>query len=145
MLDKYDDHPSIYYTRNIYRYFRNFKRVNRSDHGKRANEFINILGNNGGNCYIPSGISCFLKCINYIFNEDFSMEYFEFIQSYKRRTNVMARCRIPESCNRYNIDIGIYDPKSKRILLRTVKQRDVCVHIHKYPYCVIWKKNRKNS
>ena len=29
-LDKYDDHPSIYYTGNIYRYFRNFKRVNRS-------------------------------------------------------------------------------------------------------------------
>ena len=31
ILDKYDDHPSIYYTGNIYRYFRNFKRVNRSD------------------------------------------------------------------------------------------------------------------
>ena len=29
-LDKYNDHPSIYYTGNIYRYFRNFKRVNRS-------------------------------------------------------------------------------------------------------------------
>ena len=39
ILDKDDDHPSIYYTGNIYRYFRNFKRVNRSDHGKVANEF----------------------------------------------------------------------------------------------------------
>ena len=27
ILDKYDDHPSIYYTGNIYRYFKNFKRV----------------------------------------------------------------------------------------------------------------------
>ena len=42
ILDKYDDHPSIYYTGNIYRYFRNFKRVNRSDHGRGANEFNNI-------------------------------------------------------------------------------------------------------
>ena len=58
------------------------------------------------------------------------MEYFEFIQSYKRRTNVMTRCRVPEFCERYKIDIGIYDPKSKRIFPRTViKQRDICVHI----------------
>ena len=34
ILDKYDDHPSIYYTGNIYRYFRNFKRVNGSEHGR---------------------------------------------------------------------------------------------------------------
>ena len=27
ILDKYHDHPSIYYTGNIYRYFKNFKRV----------------------------------------------------------------------------------------------------------------------
>ena len=57
----------------------------------------------------------------------------------------MTRCRIPEFCERYKIDIGIYDLKSKRILPRTVKQRDKCVHIHNNQYCVIWKKNRKNS
>ena len=43
ILDKYDNHPSIYYTGNIFRYFRNFKRVNRSEHGRGANEFNNIL------------------------------------------------------------------------------------------------------
>ena len=37
MLDKYDDHPSICYTGNFIRFFRNFKRVNRSEHGRRAN------------------------------------------------------------------------------------------------------------
>ena len=42
ILDQYDDHPSIYYTGDIYRYFRNFKRVNRSDHARGANEFNNI-------------------------------------------------------------------------------------------------------
>ena len=116
ILDKYDDHPSIYYTGNIYRYFRSFKRVNRSDHGGGADEFNDILEYKGERCYIPSGNGCFLKCINYIFDKDFSTEYFEFIKSYKRRPNVMARCRIPEFCKRYKIDIGIYDLNSKRIL-----------------------------
>ena len=98
ILDKYDNHRSIYYTGNIYRYFRKFKRVTRSEHGREANEFNNILEYEGENCFIPSGNGCFLKCINYIFKKDFSTEYFEFIQSYKRRTNVMTRCRIPEFC-----------------------------------------------
>ena len=57
----------------------------------------------------------------------------------------MPRCRVPEFCNRYKIDIGIYDLISKRILPTTVKQRDKCVHIHKNQNCVIWKKNRKDS
>ena len=145
ILDKYDDHPSIYYTGNIYRYFKNFKRVNRSEHGRGANEFNNIEEYNGKNCYIPDGNGCFLKCINYIFNKDFNKEYFEFIKSYKRRTNVMPRCRIPEFCKRYKIDIGIYDLNNGRLLPRTVKQKNICVYIHKNHYCVIWKKNRRDS
>ena len=46
---------------------------------------------------------------------------------------------------RYKIDIGIYDVKSKRILPRTVIQRDVCVYFRKSFYCVNLKKKRKNS
>ena len=99
ILDKYDDHPSIYYTGNIFGYFRNFERVTRSDHGRGADEFNNIQEYKGINCYIPSRNGCFLKCINYILRKDFSMEYFEFIQSYKRKTNVMTRCRIPDFVN----------------------------------------------
>ena len=53
----------------------------------------------------------------------------------------MSRCRIPEFCKRDKIDIGIYDLNSKRILTRSVKQRDKCV----YHFCVIWKNNRKDS
>ena len=145
ILDKYDDHPSIYYTGNIYRYFRNFKRVNRSEHGRGADEVNDIEEYEGDRCYIPSGNGCFLKYINYIFDKDFSTEYFEFIKSYKRRPNVMARCRIPEFSKRYKIDIGIYDVNSKSILPWTVKQKNICVYIHRNHYCVIWKKNRKDS
>ena len=57
----------------------------------------------------------------------------------------MTRCRIPEFCERYKIDIGIDDLNSKKILRRTVKQKNICVYIHKNHYCVIWKKNRKDS
>ena len=69
------------------------------------------------------------------------MEFFEFKQSYRRRTNDMTRCRIPEFCEGFRIDIGVFNPKSKRILPRTVKQKDICVHIQTNQYCVIWKKN----
>ena len=130
-LDKYDDFSSIYYTGNLYRYFRKIERVNRSERGRSANEFFNIQEYKGINCYIPSGNGCFLKCINSFFRKDFSIEYFEFIQSYKRRINVMTRCRIPEFCGRYKIDIRIYDPKSKRILPWNVEQKDIYVHSKK--------------
>ena len=80
IVDKYDDHPSKIYTDNIYRYFRNLKRVNRSEHGRSANEFNNIQEYKRINSYTPSGNGCFLKCINHFFRKDFSMEYFEFIQ-----------------------------------------------------------------
>ena len=130
ILDKFNNHPSIYYTGSFYRYFRDFKWVNRSEHGRGANEFNRILEYDGVNCYIFSGNDCFVKCKNYTFKKDFSMEYFEFIQSYKRRTNVMTRYRIPEICELYKLDIGIDDARSKRIPPRNVIQRDICVHIH---------------
>ena len=63
ILDKYDDHPSKYYTGNNNRLLTNFKRVNRSDHGRGANDFKNILEYKGQSCNIPNGIGCFLKCV----------------------------------------------------------------------------------
>ena len=56
----------------------------------------------------------------------------------------MTRCRIHEFCELYKMDIGIYDPKSKSLLPRNVEQRDICVHIRKNHYCVVWKTNRKD-
>ena len=43
LLDKPEDNPSIFYTRNVFSYFGNFKRVNESKHGKCANEFESFL------------------------------------------------------------------------------------------------------
>ena len=33
------------------------------------------------------------------------------------------RCRIPEFCERYKIDCGLYDLKCKRIFPRSVKEK----------------------
>ena len=42
-------------------------------------------------------------------------------------------------------DIEIYDLKSKQTLYRPVIQRNMCLYIQKNQYCVLWKKNRKDS
>ena len=73
------------------------------------------------------------------------MKYFEFIESYKRGTNVLNRYRIPKFCERYKRDSGTYDLKSQRFLPRTAKQRDKCVNNHEKPYCLIWKKIGRDS
>ena len=65
ILNKYADHLPIYYTGNICRCFRKYKRVNRSEHERGANEFNNILEYEGVNCCIPSGNACFLKWIDF--------------------------------------------------------------------------------
>ena len=55
----------------------------------------------------------------------------------------MTHCRLPEICEGYKIDIRIYDVKSKTILPRTVKERNICLYNHKNLYCVFWKKKEK--
>ena len=88
---------------NLYRYSRTFRKVDRAKYGGGADEFNNTLKYEGKNCYIPSGNGCFLTCINYIFKKIIK-EFFEFIQSYKRRTNVRTGFRITEFCGIYKID-----------------------------------------
>ena len=61
------------------------------------------------------------------------------------RTNVLTKSRVPDFSELYKIDIGVPDLKSKRILHRSVNQRNNCVHNHRNFYCVIRKKNRISS
>ena len=75
MLNKYDEHPSIYFTASIYRYFRKFERVNRVDPGRGADEFENILEHGEEYAYIPSGNGCFLKCNNFIIKRNFTTNF----------------------------------------------------------------------
>ena len=52
----------------------------------------------------------------------------------------MTRYRIPEFCERYKIDIGIYNLTRRRILPRSVKHREKRLYIFKNHYCVLKKK-----
>ena len=52
----------------------------------------------------------------------------------------MIWCRVPEICERFKIDFGIYDGKSKGILPRTLKERSTRLYVHKNNYCVLWEK-----
>ena len=106
---------------------------------------VKFWNTKGVSCHIPSGNGCFPECDEYSFMKDFTEEYFEFIQSYKRRNNVMAQYRIPEFCDPIKIHIGKYSVKRRRLLRRSVIERNICFHIHKNHYCLIGKKNRRDS
>ena len=72
ILDNCDYHPSIYYTGIIYRFFKSFKQVNRSEHERGTNKNNKILEYEGENCFVPSGNGCFLKCIICFFKNYFT-------------------------------------------------------------------------
>ena len=95
-LVEYDNRPSVYITGKICRSFGKFKRVHRAEHGKGASKFDNILEKEGENCYIPSENVCFLECVKYNFWKFFNKEYFESIQSFRRRNSAMTRSRKPD-------------------------------------------------
>ena len=56
----------------------------------------------------------------------------------------MIRCRIPQFFERYKEGIGICNPKGKRILARSVKEKNMCFYIHQNHCGVICKKDSKD-
>ena len=59
--------------------------IKQSEHGRGANEFSNIFECKVENSFIRSGNACFFKYVNYIFGKDFTKDYFELIQSHKKK------------------------------------------------------------
>ena len=145
ILDKYDDPPTISFTGDLYVHYRNFEGVKRSDYGKGANEFHDIVEYKGLCSYIPTGNACFLKCINYIYNKDYSNEYYTFLKSFKRQTDVMLKARVSLFCKRIGIDIGFWSKEDKRIMPRNCSERNKCLYLYKHHYTVIWKNTEIDS
>ena len=145
ILDKYDDIPNILFTGDIYVHHRIFNEVRRSDYSKGADEFFDIVEYKGKQCYIPTGNACFLKCINYVYNIDYTAEYYTFLKTFKRQTNVMLKTRIPIFCKRVGINIGFCSEEKKRILPRSCPERNKCIYLHKHHYCVLWKNSIRES
>ena len=117
-----------------------FKVVKRSVYVRCTNYMQEIVEYHGQNCYIPTSGMCFIKCINYFTEKDYTNEFLTFIRSEQRRSNVMTAARIQPFCKKYNINIGCFD--GTRINPRNITQRDTTLKIHNNHFCLIWKSER---
>ena len=114
-----------------------FKVVKRIAYGKGTNYMQEIVEYHGRNCYIPTSGMCFIKCINYFTNKDYTEEFLTFIRSEQRRSNVMTSARVGSFCRKYNTNIGCFD--GTRINPRNITQRNTALKIHNNHFCLIWK------
>ena len=79
------------------------KNGNRSQYGKGTDFRQDIVEYHGQSCYIPLSGMCFIKCINYVTNKDYTEQFLVFIRTEQRRSNVMTSARIPRFCRKCNI------------------------------------------
>ena len=120
-----------------------FKPIKRSNYGKGSNHLFDIEEYVGTNCYIPTGKNCFVKCINYITEKDYTQQYLEFISEGGRRKNVMTLARIQPFCKKYENDLGYFN--GKEVWPRTVKERKRCLYLHNNHFCCIWGESLKKA
>ena len=55
----------------------------------------------------------------------------------------MKLARVQPFCRKLNLDIGVYILIKGRIIFETVKERKVCLYLHRNHLCVIWKLKRE--
>ena len=113
--------------------------VNRSQYGRITDFKQNIVEFIGNNCYIPTSGNCFIKCINYFTQKDYTEEFLTFIRTKQIRSNVMTSARVQLFCRKHNINIGCYD--GFRVCPRNITQRNTTFKIHNNQFCLIWKTN----
>ena len=70
-----------------------FKKVNRSQYGRGTDFKQDIVEYIGNNCYIPTSGNCFIKCIKYFPEKDYTEDFLTFIRTEQRRSNVMTSAR----------------------------------------------------
>ena len=86
-----------------------FNVVKRSVYAKGTNYMQEIVEYHGQNCYIPTSGMCFIKCINYFTEKDYTEAFLTFIGSEQGRSNVMTSARIQPFCRKYYINIRCFD------------------------------------
>ena len=114
-----------------------FNKVKRSEYGKGCDFKHEIIEYQGNNCFIPTKVYCFVKCINFITGKDYKQQYLDFIRNEKRRLNIMTRARIQPFCRENNINIGYYDGKG--VYPRSISNRDSAMYLYNNHFCLIWK------
>ena len=114
-----------------------FKKVSRSQYGRGTDFKQDIIEYKGNNCYIPTSGNCFIKCINYFTEKDYTEEFLTFIRTEERRSSVMTSARVQLFCRKHNINIGCYD--GFRVCPRNITQRNIALNIHNNHFCLFWK------
>ena len=134
------DSEDVTFTGYLYKlYTPHFKVVKRSAYCTGTNYMQEIVEYHGRNCYIPTSGMCFIKCINYFTEKDYTDDFLTFIRTEKYRSGVMTTARIQPFCKKYNINIGYFN--GKEIWPRTVKQRNIARKVHNNHFCLIWNSN----
>ena len=98
-----------------------------------------IIEYHGQNRNIPTSCNCFIKCIIFFTNKDYTEEFLTFIRSEKYQSGVITSARNQPFCRNYNINIGCFD--GTRINPRNITQRNTSMFIDNIHFCLIWKSN----
>ena len=93
----------------------------------------------GQNCYIPTSGLCFIECINYFTNKDYTEEFRDFIRNEKYLSDVMICARIQPFCKKNGMNIGCFD--GKRINLRKLTERKISLFSYNFHFCFLRKSN----
>ncbi|ESO85510.1 hypothetical protein LOTGIDRAFT_154997 [Lottia gigantea] len=124
----------------------NFKEIKRSKKGsgvtilKKINEY-----SSGINCYIPSDRYCFVKCVNYVLNKDYTKEFQDFIDSFSKsnRKGVTTTARICEFNKKFNTNFQIHMPKHRHFQPKKVSaELDWVFYLHKSHFCLRRRNNK---
>ena len=105
-----------------------FDLVNRSQNGNDCDFKNEIIEYRGNNCFIPTKVYCFIKCINFLTGKDYKQQDLHFTQNDKRRSIVMTMARIQPCLKKLGIDLGYYN--GERVCPRTVTNRVIALFYH---------------
>ena len=80
-----------------------------------------------------------MKCVEYKYEGGFPYEYKEIILDSDGCKNIMTLAKVQPFFRIYDLDIGVYNLNSKRILPWTVKEKNNCLYFYKNHSSVTWK------
>ena len=86
-----------------------FTLVHRSKYGNSCDFKHQFFEYPGNNCYIRTKRYCFVKCINFITDEDYKQQYLGFIRKERTLSNIMTKARIQPFCRANNNNLGYFD------------------------------------
>ena len=67
---------------------------------------MNFFEDRCNKCYIPTKGYCFVKCINFLTDQDYNEQYLQLIRNEKRRSKIMTKARVQPFCRANNIILG---------------------------------------